>query len=110
MGNKSPSFCSSVFLSLVLLHLALAQEHHHVAVETNMTVDAAHMAQGHHGHGALSADDIKLYNMPSYFSHPEHAATMYAHIGIMVLAWAVALPLGMHDLGALSLLLLTLLL
>ena len=30
----------------------------------------------------------------SYWSLPEHAALMYWHIGLEVLAWAVVLPVG----------------
>lgn len=31
---------------------------------------------------------------PSYFSHPEHRGVLLAHIGLMVLAWVIVLPLG----------------
>lgn len=30
---------------------------------------------------------------PSYFSHQEHRAVLVAHIGFMVVAWLVVLPL-----------------
>ncbi|KAI1826586.1 hypothetical protein F4861DRAFT_529706 [Xylaria intraflava] len=29
---------------------------------------------------------------PTYFAHPEHAATIYAHIGIMIIGWVFILP------------------
>ncbi|KAK8117853.1 uncharacterized protein PG998_006134 [Apiospora kogelbergensis] len=31
---------------------------------------------------------------PTYFSHPEHRAVMYAHIVLMVLGWVVVLPIA----------------
>lgn len=31
---------------------------------------------------------------PSYFSHPDHRGVLLAHIGLMVLAWVMILPLG----------------
>ncbi|KAF3763698.1 hypothetical protein M406DRAFT_293326 [Cryphonectria parasitica EP155] len=31
---------------------------------------------------------------PSYFTHPEHRGVLVAHIGFMVLAWVVVLPLA----------------
>lgn len=32
--------------------------------------------------------------VPSYFAHPEHRGILLAHIGLMVLAWVLILPLG----------------
>ena len=91
MGSGRKTICSSALLLLALLRQALAQHHGPGYGHSNMTVPSE---PGHHGHGALSANDVKLYNMQSYFSRPEHAATLYAHIGLMVVAWAIALPLG----------------
>jgi hypothetical protein len=31
---------------------------------------------------------------PNYFTHPEHRGLMYAHIGLMTLAWVFVLPVG----------------
>ncbi len=31
---------------------------------------------------------------PTYFSHPDHKAAIWAHIAVMVLAWVFALPAG----------------
>lgn len=95
MGIHTTTFCSSAFSSLVLLRLALAQEHYHGAAQSNTTTSAGLGQQGHQGHGTPTANDVKIFNMASYSSHPEHAATIYAHIGLMILAWAALLPLGM---------------
>lgn len=32
--------------------------------------------------------------LENYFSHPEHRGVLLAHIGLMILAWLVVLPLG----------------
>jgi hypothetical protein len=31
---------------------------------------------------------------PTYFAHPEHRGVIHAHIGLMVFAWVVVLPVG----------------
>ena len=32
--------------------------------------------------------------VPSYFAHPEHRGILLGHIGLMVLAWVIVLPLA----------------
>ncbi|KAF4556335.1 Hypothetical protein D9617_1g082110 [Elsinoe fawcettii] len=51
---------------------------------------------GHGGHGThahmLAAPQPDL--PPTYFTHPEYAGWMYAHIILMTLAWVIILPIG----------------
>lgn len=37
---------------------------------------------------------------PTYFSHPEYAGLIYAHIVLMSLAWIIILPLGKYVLAS----------
>ena len=84
---------TAILLGLV----SLAFAHGHEAVE------ASSEASQHAGHGEdASATDMSANKAshalsdgpPSYWSHPEHVGLIYAHIGLMVLAWVIALPLG----------------
>ncbi|KAL2264006.1 hypothetical protein VTK26DRAFT_3561 [Humicola hyalothermophila] len=52
---------------------------------------------GHGGHGGMEMTDADKplpedQYPPTYFSHPDHKAAIYAHIVLMVLAWVFALP------------------
>lgn len=94
MGRARQLLSPHALLLLGLLPLALAQHSHGAAQEAEGSQQASH-----HGHGAPTPEDERLYSMPSYWSHTEHAATMYAHIGLMVVAWATVLPIGKYALA-----------
>lgn len=47
------------------------------------------------GHNTGNHTDSPQDNYPpTYFSHPGYAGLMYAHIGLMVVAWVFVLPVG----------------
>lgn len=49
------------------------------------------------GHDAATMSDGGSHTEalpPSYFDLADHAAAMYAHITLMVVAWVLVLPLG----------------
>lgn len=59
--------------------------------------DDAHSSMNMGGvhHAAMSnATKVAEAVAPSYFRHTEYAGWIYAHIGLMVIAWVVILPIG----------------
>lgn len=58
--------------------------------------DAMEMDMGM-AHGADEPKAESKSYPPTYFALADHAAIMYAHIGLMVLAWVFVLPIGKFD-------------
>lgn len=49
---------------------------------------------GAHGTAMSNATKVAEQVAPSYFRHTEYAGWMYAHIGLMIIAWVIVLPIG----------------
>ncbi|KYK56680.1 hypothetical protein DCS_03682 [Drechmeria coniospora] len=53
-----------------------------------------HQPHQAHPHNESAAVDQPSSHGPSYFSHPDHAGLIYAHIALMVLSWVGVLPVA----------------
>lgn len=62
--------------------------HNDASTSSSVTVSGKQMLPGYSEH------DQGLYDMPSYWGHPEHRGLIYAHIILMLLAWLIVLPTG----------------
>lgn len=52
-------------------------------------------SSGHeNGHDGGNVTIEEKEYQPTYFSHPDHAGVMYAHIILMVVSWVFILPIG----------------
>lgn len=59
--------------------------------------DDAHSSMNMGGvHGTAMSNTTKVAEQvaPSYFRHTEYAGWMYAHIGLMIIAWVIVLPIS----------------
>lgn len=79
------SLAGAVLLSFLLPLAAANSNSHNAARVADMDMSMPEPA-------APVADEI-TYD-PNYMTHPEHRGLMYAHIGLMVLAWVFILPVG----------------
>lgn len=76
--------------------LAHGEDIHNGTTQVEMTMGHS---QGHGSHDGSSRpmmmkDMEDFPSHPTYFMHEEHGGLMYAHIGIMLLAWVIAMPLS----------------
>lgn len=80
------SLAMASLATLALVHVPVVLAH---GGEEMMNMPESHE---HNGTDEVPAegDDYP----PTYFTHPDHVAVLYAHIVLMVLAWVFALPIG----------------
>ncbi len=82
------------WLALLAIAGALPAVFAHGGGEDAMSMDNNEDMSGHGMGGEDPKPDPDSYP-PTYFAHPEHVATIYAHIGIMIVGWVFVLPTGM---------------
>ncbi|KAI0906944.1 hypothetical protein F4823DRAFT_48493 [Ustulina deusta] len=78
-------------LALLAIAGALPAVFAHGGGEDAMSMDNNEDMSGHGMGGEDPKPDPDSYP-PTYFAHPEHVATVYAHIGIMIVGWVFVLP------------------
>ncbi|KAK2045129.1 hypothetical protein LZ31DRAFT_594253 [Colletotrichum somersetense] len=83
MNSISKQLTAALVLGLV--PLVLAHDAHPDAVE-GMDMDMSHATKE-------PRPDLNSYP-PTYFGLPDHAGIMYAHIGAMIFAWVLVLPVA----------------
>lgn len=95
MAPSRSSQLSTAAVAAVLLLAAVPVALAHGGDE----MEAMPEQSGHdaHAHVAEPVDDIEY--PPTYFAHGEHVGLMYAHIGLMAIAWILVLPLGVYNLS-----------
>lgn len=97
MRSSLNLFTSLALIVLVPLVLAHGNDHEKAAGSgEEMSMDGGGDGGGQgHAHGHMS-DEPKAESEypPTYFALADHAGIMYAHIGLMVLAWVFLLPGG----------------
>jgi len=77
--------------ALVLEVLPLALAHGH----DDSGMDMANMDEA-----SPSTIVTEHTGLESYYWHPEHKGFMYAHVALMILGWAVVLPVGKNFLSS----------
>lgn len=88
MRLSASQITTAVVLGIVPLAVA------HGAHEAG--ADAMEMDMGM-AHGADEPKAESKSYPPTYFALADHVGIMYAHIGVMVLAWIFVLPIGEYD-------------
>jgi hypothetical protein len=76
-------------LLLGALHTALSAPH---GGEAESAGGMEHGSMDMNASGSVEWSES--FNEPNYFRHPSYVFWIYAHIISMVLAWAIALPIG----------------
>ncbi len=91
-----PLLAGVAVLCLVPTALAHGEEHEHANVNNSSSGGGMPGMPGMNGMTASDADKPLPEDQypPTYFSHPDHKAAIWAHIAVMVLAWVFALPAG----------------
>ena len=83
------AFLSTAALLLGVIPLVVAHGDDGVY---DMAAPGAHVEHGMEM--SANASVPVTMKLPSYFTHPEYTAWLYAHIALMTVGWVVVLPLG----------------
>ncbi len=91
--TRAPSISIRSVLVLVLGILLATAQAHGGSSGSSQHGDAESMDMGMNTDMDKPQDEYP----PTYFAHAPHAGLMYAHIGLMVVAWVFVLPVGKFE-------------